>query len=248
MSQAVTDSTAAGSSAGPPEGLDTRAILKLGLGGFASPAGALWLAVCGMLVFHGIQRLQYALKSEPLVLEAADLDLAGHNDFVRITGRLEAERRHEFAGPADERFALTPLAGTGGRLLVYRRVAAQPAGPDAASTPETFTGRIVAADWSGSWDLAGRTVDVAAELGKHDLVVPGSALVLLADELPQLEPWPVAIGAAGLAVWLWFGWRAIHTARLLRCRERASAELEMLDESDDDDELQSLRARRVGAA
>ena len=247
MSQAVTDSTAAGLSAGPPEGLDTRAILKLGLGGFASPAGALWLAVCGMLVFHGIQRLQYALKSEPLVLEAAELDRAGHNDFVRITGQLDSPGQHEFDGPGDERFALTPLAGTGGRLLVYRRVS-QSAGPDAARLPEAITGRIVAADWSGYWDLAGRTVDVAAELARHDIVVPESALVLLADELPQLEPWPVAIGAAGLAVWLWFGWRVLHTARLLRCREQASAELEMLDESDDDDELQSLRARRVGAA
>jgi hypothetical protein len=142
---------------------------------------------------------------------------------------------------------LQPLAGTAGRLLVYRRADSGSTRTSVPAERGTITGRIVSADWSGQWDLGGRAVDLAAEAARQDVVVPRSTLVLLADELPQLEPWPLTIGAAGLAVWLWFGLRVIHTVRLLRHRECASAELDSLDESDDD-ELQSLRARRVGAA
>jgi hypothetical protein len=231
-------------SADPTGPIDTRTVLKLGLGGFASPIGALWLAVCGMLVFHGLQRLQYALKSRPLVVQPMDVGQLRQDDFVRIRGRLEYERRVSVDSAAGGPCTLTPLADSNGRLYVFRE---GPAGEDAECDVETMTGRIAARDWSGQWDLGGRSMDVPAELAKQGVEVPKSTLVLLAGDVPRFQLWPTLLGAAGAVVWLWFAVRGMCTLRLLTSRERLAAEWQRLEQSEDED-LHSLRVRRYDAA
>ena len=225
--------------------LDIPTVLALSMGWFFSVQGVILVVVCVMLIVNAVQRANYSLQDEPRPLTPATLHTARHYDFVELTAPLDYSSGVSIHTTHDRQYTLTPVADSDNRFVVYER--GSYTGQESRFTPRPLRGRIVAADWTGEWDVDGSSMNVVEQFERQQVAIPEDALVLVVGDTPEFLIWQTLIGVAGLGVVVWFCLRLGRTLVFLRDRGRLAVWLNRTL-ADDDDEARDEVAAFTGVS
>ena len=190
-------------------GVDER--LRIGLGGFWTWDGLLLIGVCVLALFWSVDRLLYAMKSEPREISPQEVNLT-HNDYVKLKANLEYENEVPCETLGGVAFTLTPVAGSNKRLIVYE-TGLPVAGID-LKAQRTFTGRLIEGDSDGEWSLESRRIKIIQQFAKKNVGVSENAIVLDSTDKPRFSLWITFLGIVGFCILARFFTRLLRTIPL----------------------------------